>query len=231
MPSMLASLLGGTMSNTRLINICAMEAIRRFEFHCSSNSSSFSNCEGSRESTHRCKSTSPSAPNSWSATSAALPGCSPPPPPAPSSSLASVLLWRAMHLSTTSMVWLVRICLICPGRLRSRAKVRAASIFPSRTRSPIRESFMASSASASWRSFACSSVVSRQRQSFESEPPDTICWPIMSMHQTFPVCSSKVAEQSAVLICQSFKSPSTLLVIICMPFARKHTRSTAAECP
>mmetsp|Transcript_4886 Transcript_4886/g.10903 ORF Transcript_4886/g.10903 Transcript_4886/m.10903 type:complete len:324 (+) Transcript_4886:937-1908(+) len=55
--------------------------------------------------------------------------------------------------------------------------------------------------------------------------------PRMSIHQTLPTCSSKVAAQSEVRICQSFRRPSTLLVMSCMPLLRKQTRRTALVCP
>mmetsp|Transcript_64795 Transcript_64795/g.190077 ORF Transcript_64795/g.190077 Transcript_64795/m.190077 type:complete len:358 (-) Transcript_64795:1099-2172(-) len=107
----------------------------------------------------------------------------------------------------------------------------AASIFPSLTSSPILESFTTASACSSCFTFACSVVESRHTTSFESEPPETIFSPQTSMHQTLPSCSSRVAAQSAVRICQSFMRPSMPLDISCMPFARKQTRSTAPVWP
>mmetsp|Transcript_99630 Transcript_99630/g.281177 ORF Transcript_99630/g.281177 Transcript_99630/m.281177 type:complete len:212 (+) Transcript_99630:519-1154(+) len=211
MPSMATSFEGGTTCNTSPMSICARDAILRLEFHCSNKSINFPNLSLLSEIIQPFKSALASDP-SWSSASSA------------SASRATLRLM-------TSIAWSVRICLICPGRSRSNASVRASSIFPSCIKRPIFESFITASAFASWRAFARSEVTSLQTQSLESEPPETIRSPRRSMHHTFPTCSSKVAAQSAVRICQSFKRPSTPLVMSCMPPDRKHTRSTALPCP
>mmetsp|Transcript_88963 Transcript_88963/g.160439 ORF Transcript_88963/g.160439 Transcript_88963/m.160439 type:complete len:296 (-) Transcript_88963:771-1658(-) len=256
MPSSAVILGGGTESRRIPKSICAKGAILRFVFHCSNNSTSLSSCAVLSDNTQRRRSMSlrseASGEVSLSASASPATGAAclfflnffPPrllSPPlvgatdSPAASLVAAVSGAEVFLymlrPTTSIVWSHRICFIWPGLFRSRASVRAASIFPSRTSKPILESFMATSAVASWRSFASSTVESRQTQSLESEPPETIRFPTTSMHQTFPSCSSNVAAHSAVRICHSFKSPSTLLLISCMPLARKATRSTAELCP
>mmetsp|Transcript_79702 Transcript_79702/g.165582 ORF Transcript_79702/g.165582 Transcript_79702/m.165582 type:complete len:220 (+) Transcript_79702:496-1155(+) len=190
-------------------NMWASGAIFRLVFHWSKMPMNFSSCSCFNDLTHL-------AMLAWAGGSGSFIS-------APSSA-SSLLL-------TMFRAYVERICLICPGRSSSKAKLNACSIFPSFASKPILVSLAAISASSLWSTLACSSDVSRQMQSFESDPPDTILSPMMSTHQTLPSCSSKLAAQSAVLICQSFTSPSAPPVINCMPLPKKATFSTAPVWP